>query len=610
MLLLASAVFVVVVAGWLTRCCLRHRQDKARAAVMHLRGQAKVAQRDNKKFRCVQSDYSTTPLERKLVKMTAGELIEKIKTDEVSSEDAIAVFANRSYHVARKQFNLVTEEFYDEALTQAKALDARPENKNSALLYGLPVSVKDCFVQKDADATCGMAAFCGVPGKEDGLYVRLTKLAGAIPFVRSNVPQQMMLPDCENLVWGRSTNPWDPLRVPGGSSGGEAGILAARCSLLGMGGDIGGSLRIPASFCGITAFKGTPARLSNHGRVIPRVGGKNGQRMILSVAGPMATCVEDLNLLLKAWLRDVDDRDLGGDGSKTSFPSMHKDDPYSAPVPWDEARFRVKRKLRVGFFETDGWFYPCATSLRAVRSVQEKLTEAGHHVKKFTLPFPPEETCRLYYSLQAAEGNMFSYIQGLQGENLAPNYSVLRRYTDIPNFIRPLLSKVLALTGEVRRSLLVKWTRNGGLSARQYWALVADLFDFREKWVQAMKDQEVDILLCPSVPLPAFLHGQSKSITPCLSYMFLFNLLHWPSGTVTVTQVEESEQQYWSNTELPKFQRDSLARDAQRCLEASKGMPISVQLAALPFQDEACLAAMREVEELMQWKNMPPCVPQ
>ena len=141
--------------------------------------------------------------------------------------------------------NCVTEQFFDEAMEAAKEADerwdaARSRGENVPLLLGIPFSVKDQFHQRGADSTCGLAAKCEQPQATDGLLVELLRDAGAIPFVRSNVPQCLMLPESKNNIWGSSSNPHDVTRTPGGSSGGEGGLIGSMSSPIGVGTDIGG----------------------------------------------------------------------------------------------------------------------------------------------------------------------------------------------------------------------------------------------------------------------------------------------------------------------------------------------------------------------------------
>lgn len=141
---------------------------------------------------------------------------------------------------------------------------------NSKPLLGVPISVKDQIDMAGFDSTCGLAARCFKPAKDDCILIKLLIDKGAIPFIRGNVPQCLMLPESDNNVWGQSKNPHDPRTTPGGSSGGDAALVAYRATPLAIGTDIGGSLRIPAHYCGIYTFKPTPQRISLKGISVPR----------------------------------------------------------------------------------------------------------------------------------------------------------------------------------------------------------------------------------------------------------------------------------------------------------------------------------------------------
>ena len=220
-----------------------------------------------------------------------------------------------------------TEEFFPEALEAAGAWTRQCGAATPRLLDGVPVSIKDQFVQRGADSTCGLAAHVFDPAEADGVLVELLRDAGAIPFVRTNVPQALLLPESDNAVYGRTDNPYDRMRTPGGSSGGEGALIAARGSVLGIGTDIGGSIvcarlgcsaaqgvhcvcahwvprrargplcvralgapprkggltaraylqRIPASFSGVYGFKPTPTRITSLGVRAPSVLKYRGQ---------------------------------------------------------------------------------------------------------------------------------------------------------------------------------------------------------------------------------------------------------------------------------------------------------------------------------------------
>ena len=163
---------------------------------------------------------------------------------------------NRSHRIGNKVLSSVTDEMYDEAYSRAQELDKLTKSAKSKLgLFGIPISIKDNIHVKGTDSTLGAAVRCLHPLESDALLVQAIRNAGGVPFVKSNIPQLLLMPESENRIFGVARNPWSLDRTPGGSSGGEAALIAAGCSILGVGGDIGGSIRIPACYCGIFGFK-------------------------------------------------------------------------------------------------------------------------------------------------------------------------------------------------------------------------------------------------------------------------------------------------------------------------------------------------------------------
>ena len=160
----------------------------------------------------------------------------------------------------------MTEQLFEAAVADAQLCDEeRRAGQLRGKLHGLPVSIKEQISQAGFDSTCGACCRLFQPAESDAIIVQLLKNAGAIPFCRTNVPQLLMLPESFNAIYGTSNNPFDVTRTPGGSSGGETALLAARGSPLGIGTDVGGSIRIPAVLCGIYGFKPTVDRLSTKG---------------------------------------------------------------------------------------------------------------------------------------------------------------------------------------------------------------------------------------------------------------------------------------------------------------------------------------------------------
>jgi amidase len=221
-------------------------------------------------------------------------------------------------------FVVVTADRARDEARQAEAAIVRGERLG--LLHGIPVTVKDSFDLAGYPTLCGSKFRIGHRADRDATAVARMRAAGAIVLGKTNCPEFLSNYETDNYVTGRSNNPWDLERTPGGSSGGEAAAIAAFCSAGGIGSDGGGSVRIPAHFCGITALKPTPGRVSAAGH-FPEIVHPGG---LLGVAGPMARTAQDLRLLFSV---------LAG---------YDAEDPFSAPVP---APSPVTAGLRVGLIE-------------------------------------------------------------------------------------------------------------------------------------------------------------------------------------------------------------------------------------------------------------------
>lgn len=302
--------------------------------------------------------------------MDAHDLQDLYRTDKIKVVDAVNQCCNQSHSVGNAVLTAVTEELYDEAHDLAVQLDGqspteRAKNINSLPLWGIPISIKDCVQQKGTDATCGSAAKCFKPFQEDGLQVTMLRNAGAVLHVRSNVPQLLMMPESENNIWGCSKNPWDKSRTPGGSSGGEAALVASGCSVMGLGSDIGGSIRIPAHYCGLVGFKPTPMRVTSKGSVVPRYLGRNGQMIIKPTVGPLTRSVRDCISMMEA----------------LTVPLAAEVDKFLPPLPpWNTSLSKngpsdVTRPLRIGMVLSDDWFEAAEACQRAVRLAGKALSE-------------------------------------------------------------------------------------------------------------------------------------------------------------------------------------------------------------------------------------------
>ncbi|XP_042072986.1 vitamin D3 hydroxylase-associated protein, partial [Haplochromis burtoni] len=263
-----------------------------------------------------------------ILTLSLSELTKQLKEGLLRPEDVLYSYMEKTLAV-NKKLNCCTEILL-ESLDQLTTVGS---NKDG-LLYGVPVSVKENITFKNHDCSCGVVINLDQPAEKDSVLVQVLKKQGAIPFVRTNLPQALLNYDCSNPIYGQTVNPHNPQKTSGGSSGGEGALIGGGGSLLGIGTDIGGSIRIPASFCGICGFKPTAGRLSLQGlRPIYR-----GQKSVPSSPGPMARDVDSLALCMQALLCD----------------HMFSLDPTVPPLPFNMEIYRSSKPLRIGYLESNG----------------------------------------------------------------------------------------------------------------------------------------------------------------------------------------------------------------------------------------------------------------
>src|SRR5271170_4683211 len=207
-------------------------------------------------------------------------------------------------------------------------------------LHGVPLSIKSSIDVAGHRCEAGTRLRAGRIATEDALLVARLRAAGAVILGVTNAPELLMAWETDNLLYGRTNNPWDLTRTAGGSSGGEAAAIAAGLSAGGVGSDGGGSIRVPAHFCGICGLKPTPGRIPSTGHY-PKPGGPFA---LIGVVGPMARTVDDVRTLFEV---------MAGwdDGDPCSAPVVVHKGVHKDVREIDDA---IVRAVNVGFFEDDG----------------------------------------------------------------------------------------------------------------------------------------------------------------------------------------------------------------------------------------------------------------
>jgi len=286
-----------------------------------------------------------------LTELTLAAMQEALGRGETSAAELVDAHLARIERV-NPRINAFISVFADEARAQARAPKPGP-------LSGIPVTVKDSFDLTGQPTLCGSAFRRSHRAAHDATAVARLKAAGAIILGKTSTPEFLAMYETDNHIVGRANNPWKLDRTPGGSSGGESAAIAAGCSAGGIGSDGGGSVRLPAHFCGLAGLKPTPGRMpaTGHFPTIQHPGG------LLGVAGPLARTARDVKILF-----DV-------------MQGYDPADPFSVPMPVEP---QTSAGVRIGVMEQSLDVPVQASARRAVRRAAQLLSEAlGHTTDEF-----------------------------------------------------------------------------------------------------------------------------------------------------------------------------------------------------------------------------------
>ncbi|KAK6906463.1 hypothetical protein I203_100448 [Kwoniella mangroviensis CBS 8507] len=250
-----------------------------------------------------------SPEELEIINLSASKLRDALASREYTSVEATTAYC-KAAAIAQQATNCLTEMFMAEALERAKWLDEHLEKTGETVgpLHGLPISIKDHMDIKGHDSPSGFLDMVGhTLAEKDAHLVSVLREAGAVFYVKTTQPQTIMHLETSCYL-GTTTNPYNPQLTSGGSSGGEGALIGMKGSCLGVGTDIGGSIRAPAAACGIYGFKPSIYRVPAGGCQMPMC--PAGYEGIICTHGPMARSVEDIKLYMEVmvgsepWLRD------------------------------------------------------------------------------------------------------------------------------------------------------------------------------------------------------------------------------------------------------------------------------------------------------------------
>lgn len=431
-------------------------------------------------------------------------------------------------------------------------------------LHGLPISVKEHFAMEGLGVNAGFVAWHDRIEKEDAHVLKLLWNAGAVFYVRSTEPQLLMHLESASNLYGVTVNPFNRELTSGGSSGGEGALLGLRGSCLGIGTDIGGSVRSPAANCGVWSLRPSTYRVPTGGAIAIPV----GEEQIVFVVGPMSTSFEGLNLFMKAvidqqpWLRE---------------PSL-------IPLPWSyppaQSSFTNpmghKRRLNVGVLYDDDFVRPHPPVSRAMHQVVARL---GQLDSEFSVtvwkPYKHDVAWDLISSLYYADGaKQVKDVLARAGEPLLP---LSKFITEQPNVREYSISEVWDLTAK-REAYRAEYS--------SHWNSITNA-----------EGEPVDVILCPVGPgaAPPLEHSRYWN------YTSTWNLLDYPAIVFPVTSVGEALDQATGEDEdyKPRNEQDAWNWKlwTQRGAKGYKDAPVSLQLVGRRWQDEKLFEGMALIKD-------------
>jgi amidase len=472
--------------------------------------------------------------------LSASELAAMLRAGEITSRQTVETF----FAQIKKQnptYNAIVTLNEAQALAQADQADqARSAGKPCGPLHGVPITIKDTYRVKGSRTTAGYPPLKDYIPDTDAVAVKLLKEAGAIIVGRTNTPTLAMDMQTDNPIFGKTNNPWDVKRTPAGSSGGCATALATGMTSLSLGSDLAGSIRLPASFCGVYGLKPTHGVVSFEGHIVPLPGEINGYRT-LAVAGPLARSIDDLALALDVLTQPTsNDRNVA---------------PLLADLGGNVDIF----KLKIAWTDNFGGVPVSAEIKDKLHAFVNKLAQAGATVHKLE----PQGTD--YNEIWELWGSFV----GAQG-----NYEM----SNLKRSIGHLFSKNTLKNIPMQRKIV------GPISVPK----LMQAFELQSQYITKMDNflSEYDVWLCPVSATTAFKHhAHSKMFGDFKIYNTPLQVdgadIHYYVATQSYTTV-------FSTTNSPVV--------SMPIGLGQSGLPVNIQVASKRYSDRRLLAVAKVLD--------------
>ena len=480
--------------------------------------------------------------ELEITEFPPEELIQKIAQGNLKSIDVTRAFLRRA-GLAQALTNCITELLPERAIERAEYLDRYYAEHGAAVgpLHGLPISVKEHIGMKGLGLNAGFVSWWDRKAEDDAHVLKILWNAGCVFYARTTEPQSLMHLETSNNLYGVTVNPFNRNLTAGGSSGGEGALLGLRGSCLGLGSDIGGSIRSPAANCGVYGLRPSSYRIPVAGFAGPMA----GEEQIVPVIGPLSPSLDGIKLFMRTviaaqpWLKE---------------PSL-------VPIPWrEDQKHFADGKLKVAVMWHDGVVRPHPPVTRALNEVVKKLKKAqGVEVVNW-IPYKHDEAWKIISNLYFCDGG--------KEESDAIN--------DSGEPWRPLSNFIIRENPNVKlRSVAELWELT--LRREGYRS------EYAELWNNTASDggRMVDVILCPVGPGTAPMLNHARY----WGYTTQWNLLDYPALVFPVTRADR-------NVDLPSKELEFLSKADEENHKTYEdpsvydGAPVSLQLVGRRYEDE------------------------
>lgn len=501
--------------------------------------------------------YSTSELD--YLEADAANILQNIASRKWTALEVAKVYCKASAY-AQQLTNCITEPLYKEAEERATYLDSHLARTGKPIgpLHGLPISLKDNFIVSPHPASIGLAAYANEPTTKDTVLVNILRDLGAVFYCKTNVPTAMMMAETTNNVWGETINPLHKGLTPGGSSGGEGALLALHASPLGIGTDIGGSVRIPAGWCHLYGLKPSFGRF-------PVAGSKPsiaGQEFILAVNGPMSRSLQTIKIYCAAVLSET----------VSPWKYEHK----SLPIPWRTLP-PLNRPLRIGFINAhDNLVHVHPPVLRALNITQSALSTAGHEIIPWSAELHPIITKNLIASFYDLGGTAITSLLTPHNEPVFPSMQGYTMAAKAELTVTQMRHKVMQ-RNELQQAYLNAWNATA-----------------------TSEKPPMDAIIMAVSPWAAPRLGAWQE-TPYVGYTGVVNFLDFCACTFPVTWADKSLDRAVDMAEFVGRALSEMDGKIQKDYDAEfyHGAPVSLQVVGRRLEEEKVLDIVEAVVNVL-----------